>query len=62
MTFRIKQRQFNNDGAVYTAPVIAKKINGYKVLDPEGNVTFICNSDIDILEMSDDEKHISIEF
>lgn len=63
MTFKIKEsRNFNNGGAVYTAPIIARKLNGYKVLDPEGNATFICNDDIHILDISNEEKNMPIEW
>ncbi len=63
MKFKIKEsRNFNNSGEVYEAPIVARKLNGYKVLDPNGNETFICISDIDILELSEDEKNIPIDW
>lgn len=62
MKFRIKNKQFVNDGAVYTATVVARKLNGYKVINPEGNVTFICLDDIDVLELSEAEKKMQVEF
>lgn len=61
MTFKIKEsRNFNNSGEVYSAPVIARKLNGYMVLDPDKNPTFICFDDIDIINISDDEKNMPI--
>ena len=63
MTFRIREsRHFNNSGEVYTAPVIARKLNGYKVEGPDGEVTFICREDIEILEISEHEKNMPIEW
>lgn len=63
MTFEIKKsRNFNNSGAVYTAPVIARKLNGYKVMNAEGEIAFVCNSDINIIDISDEEKNMQIEW
>lgn len=62
MTFQIKTgKQFNNEGAVYTAPIVARKINGFKVIDDEGEITFICNEDIKVLSMSEAEKNMPLE-
>ena len=61
MTFKIKtSRNFNNSGKVYTAPVVARKLNGYMVSNPDGNTTFICFDDIDVISISDDEKNMPI--
>lgn len=62
MKFRIKNKQFVNDGAIYSAMVVARKLNGFKVINPEGNITFICSDDIDVLELSEAEKKMQIEF
>lgn len=62
MVFKIKpSRNFANSGEIYTAPVVARKLNGYKVLGEDGNVEFICSDDIDILEITADEKQMAIE-
>ena len=62
MTFRIRtDKQFNDGGMIFTTQIVAKKVNGYKVISPEGNVTFICNDDIQILSMSETEKNMPIE-
>lgn len=62
MKFKIKEsRNFNNSGEIYTAPVVTRKLNGYKVLSEYGSVEFICSDDIDILEISADEKQMAIE-
>ena len=58
MIFKIKQKQFNNDGAIYSTKIVAKKINGYKVINPEGNETFVCFDDIEILELSEEEQNL----
>lgn len=62
MTFRIKMgRQLYSEGKTFSAPVVAKKLNGYKVLNPDGNIAFLCLSDIDIISMSEDEKQMPVE-
>lgn len=62
MRFRIKTgRGFGDEGKVFTAPIIAKKFNGYKVINPEGNECFLCFEDIDIVELSEDEKNLRVE-
>lgn len=63
MTFRVrKDRFFCNGGEVYTATVVARKLNGYKVLNPDGEPTFVCFDDIEILDVSDEEKNMPIEW
>ena len=62
MLFKIKEKQFVNDGCVYSAEIVARKLNGYKVINPEGNITFVCFDDIDILQLSEKEKKLPIEF
>ena len=67
MIFEIKEgRGFYDEGAVYTAPVIARKLNGYKVpaRNPEydGQFAFLCFEDIHVLEISDAEKNMPIEW
>ena len=63
MRFMIKYgRQFSNEGVVYSAPVIARKLNGYKVINPDGDPTFICKDDVDVLEISEQEKGMPIEW
>lgn len=62
MTFRIKTgRGFGDEGMVFTAPIIEKKFNGYKVLNFEGDdIAFLCFTDIDILELSEEEKQMKV--
>lgn len=67
MTFRLRAgRGFGDEGAVYTAPVIARKINGYKVPEPnpeyDGQFAFLVFEDIEILDISDEEKNMPIEW
>jgi len=63
MTFTIKtDRGFVDSGKTYTAPVVARKFNGYKVINPDNEIVFLCNSDIDIVSISDDERKMPIEF
>ena len=63
MTFKIKEsRNFNNSGIIYTAPVVSRKLNGYNVVNAYGEIAFLCDSDIDILYISDYERTIPIEF
>ena len=63
MTFRTKTgKGFVCEGKEFTAPVVARKLNGYKVLNPEGNIAFLCFEDIDIIEISDEEKNMPIEW
>ena len=63
MKFKIREdRNFNNSGKVYTAPVVARKLNGYKVLNPDKEITFICSTDIQVLEISEEEKNMPIEW
>jgi len=63
MKFKIKEsRNFNNSGEVYSAPVVARKLNGYMVLTPEGGRTFLCFSDIDVISIADREKNMAIEW
>lgn len=63
MTFKIKTgKGFNNEGEIYTTEVVARKLNGYKVINPEGNITFICFDDINIIDISNEEKNIPIEW
>lgn len=63
MTFKVREdRNFNDSGKIYTVSVVAKKLNGYKVLFPgHEEVVFITYSDIKILEISDNEKNMLIE-
>lgn len=63
MTFKVREdRNFYDSGKIYTVSVVAKKLNGYKVLFPgHEEVEFLCNSDIKILEMSDEERNLTIE-
>lgn len=61
MKFRIKKgRHLCNEGETYETTIIERKLNGYKVLNPENNITFITFDDIEILEMTNNEKEISI--
>lgn len=63
MTFKIKEsRNFNNSGIIYTAPVVSRKLNGYNVINAYGEIAFLCSSDIDILDISEEEKNKPIEF
>lgn len=63
MTFRIRtDRHFNNGGETYTATVVAKKLNGYKVVNPEGEITFLCNEDIEVLSLTEEERNMKIEW
>lgn len=63
MTFKVKEsRNFNNSGTIYTAKVVARKLNGFKVLNPDGDITFLDNGDIDVIEISDAEKEMPIEW
>lgn len=63
MTFKIKTgRGFCNEGEMYSAPVVARKLNGYKVMNPENEIEFVCSDDIDIVSISDEEKTIPIEW
>ena len=62
MKFEIKKgRGFSNEGEQYNAEVIAKKLNGFVVKGQEGGSTFICNDDITIIEISEDERKLKIE-
>lgn len=62
MVFKIKEtRHFNSSGKVFSAPVIGRKLNGYIVVNDEGNNVFVCADDIDILEITADEKQMAIE-
>lgn len=63
MKFKIKTgRGFGNEGKIYTAPVIARKLNGFKVKVDDNSVAFICTDDIEIIEISEQEKAIPIEW
>ena len=63
MVFKIKpSRNFANSGEIYTAPVAARKLNGYIVVNEEGNNVFVCTDDIDIISISDSERKMAIEF
>lgn len=61
MTFRIKTgKHFVNKGETYTTTIIEKKFNGYKVINPEGNIVFICFDDIEIIELSESETDLKV--
>lgn len=61
MKFKIKHgRHLANEGEVYNTTITEKKLNGYKVMNPEGNETFICFDDITVLELTEEEKALSI--
>lgn len=61
MKFKIKKgRHLCNEGEVYETTIIEKKLNGYKVLNPDNDITFITFDDIEILEISNKEKEIPI--
>lgn len=63
MTFRIKRgRGFVNEGETYTAQIVAKKLNGYKVINPSGNIVFLDFDSIDIIDISDAEKNTPLEW
>lgn len=63
MVFKIKEtRHFNSSGKVFSAPVISRKLNGYIVVNEEGNNVFVCTDDIDIISISDSERKMAIEF
>lgn len=63
MTFKIKEsRNFVDSGEVHSAPLVAKKLNGYKVMNPEGEVVFLCNDDIEVISISEEERSMNVEW
>ena len=64
MTFKVREdRNLYDSGKIYTVSVVARKLNGYKVLFPghDDEVAFIPYSDVEILKLSDEEKTFPIE-
>lgn len=63
MTFKVREdRNFNDSGKVYTAPVVARKLNGYMVLTPDKERWFLSFDDIKVLNISEEEKNLPIEW
>ena len=62
MTFYEKKgRGFYSELIVHTTQVVARKLNGYVVINDEGNRVFLCSDDIHILDISESEKNMPIE-
>ena len=59
-----KERNLNDRGEIiYDAKVIARKLNGYIVQNESADgETFICSDDIDVVEISEEEKNASIRW
>ena len=63
MKFKVKEsRNFVESGKVFTAPVVARKLNGLKVRNPNGNVVFLPYEDIEIISISDEERNMNVEW
>ena len=61
MVFRIKSgKGFNNEGEVYETEIVERKLNGYKVINPDKEITFITFDDIEIIELTEQEKNLPI--
>lgn len=63
MVFRVNCRGLLDDGKVFDADVVARYINGYKLrLKSNGDTAFICKSDMVILEATEAELNMPINF
>ena len=62
MTFRIREgKQFVSGGQVFTAPIIARKLNGYVVEGQgEGTTAFLQFEDIEVIHLTDEEKEMRL--
>ena len=59
MTFRCKNRSLCNYGHIYKVKIEKKYYNGYEV-DWNGKKMSVPKSDIEILEISEEEKNIPV--
>lgn len=63
MKFTVKSGMgFSDEGIVYNAPVIARKLNGFIVRWNDGTEGFVCKSDIDVIEISAEEKEVKVRW
>ena len=61
MKFRVKNCTLCEYGKVFDGKVVARYVNGYKV-DIGNDVAFIPKSDMEILEISEEEKNFPIKW
>ena len=63
MTFRIREgKGFGDEGMTFTAPIIARKLNGYVVEGQSKDSTaFLQFEDIEILHLTEQEKALEVE-
>lgn len=61
MKFTVKDRSMNDYGKVFDGEVIARYINGYKVRY-NGQVTFVDNRIIKVLDISEEEAGLQISW
>ena len=57
MKFRLKKyKGFVDTEKVYDDKVVARKLNGY-IVNHNGEECFVCREDINIIEISEEEKN-----
>ena len=60
MTFKVTANHCNDTGKIYSAPVVKKYINGYRVQTEDGEEMFLSMDAIKVISMTDEERVMKV--